>query len=477
MLGGHMNENLEFFDESALELAEMDQTIKMFTESALDLIENMEQAECVRATYFTEAADESEKMAQNKANKNIFKTIAESISKIFSKLASIVSKGKVKAKSVAQAKVIKTVGEKVKEFPDVKIKIQDVWKFSNFADKTIDTYVRKFDKKNISTFEKVVGGKKKAIEQLTSNLNELASAMKSPANKKFTISGGKVNAKSVAKAAAILVGGEAILRKTTTKISGGSGSTEELDNTPKIPMHGRRIATTELGYKAKNDTGRASKLNKTKSTELSGSTFTFGPTGGTFTNIARITITLAAIATVFSGCPKTIGTETVTLKELYKRLTELEPSKFPSIIAGDAKTVNSYMQRSETMMEFAKTSDGSKGAVKYSQEISALLSAYTNFHQSLIDFYLNIITSVLKAGGVSSSKKIYTAESVQDDQYDDECSYTTESEDGAEHYEYNDDDNVEIENKDDYTESQVYNETDFMDLDSFIESSLTDMEC
>ena len=119
------------------------------------------------------------------------------------------------------------------------------------------------------------------------------------------------------------------------------------------------------------------------------------------------------------------------------------------------------MQQSTTLSAFVASADGSKGATAYANKVSSLLSAYTNFHQSLIDFYLSIIVSILKAGGVTSSKKIYKPT---------EMVKTESTEESTEHLESeNDNENVE-----DYAES-VDDMDDYMDLDSFVENELTDM--
>lgn len=104
---------------------------------------------------------------------------------------------------------------------------------------------------------------------------------------------------------------------------------------------------------------------------------------------------IIALAAVLTQCPKSIGTEKVSSKELYNRLTSLKPGDFPNSVASTSSQVNNYMKRTETLVSFDKIA-GSQGAVKYARDMSALLTAYTNFHQSLIDYYIDILLKVTK---------------------------------------------------------------------------------
>lgn len=557
-----MDDIMEFADESVIELAEMNQAIEMFTESALNLIDNMEQSEYVRAAYFTEAAADDEDAAHNKANKNILAKICESIAKIFSKLAALVSKGKTKVKSGTQSVAMGRIAKQLKDFPDVKVTIQDVWSFNQFADKTIDTYIKKFNKGNITMFWKTVKGDK-AIVNLTKSMNLLATQMRSPSNKKFVVKGPGISGKSVAAALGAAAAGataadygknykknynqnyakhtmvngdayldgddytalpyptEIALRRQSMKgvatkpllntavdIKGASGVAMSKAKSTVAKIAGdAKAAPNKIGGAAKAGWDKAKtipgKIPGAPKAALNKSKAAFTKLEFDFTQHKDQVITAAVItalvtaAVVFTSCPKKIGTEKVSIKELYKRLTSLAPEKFPSMVADTAKKVNTYMQKSDTLLEFSKTLDGSKGAIRYSQEISNLLAAYTAFHQGLIDFYLNIITSVLKAGGVTNSKKIYTAESVDDvdsedhDEYEesyDESYDDTDYEESYDDVDYDDSDDEtdysesedhddNSDDEDDYTESEMYTNDDFTDLDSFIEANMSDMSC
>ena len=569
-----MDDIMEFADESVIELAEMNQAIEMFTESALNLIDNMEQSEYVRAAYFTEAAADDEDAAHNKANKNILAKICESIAKIFSKLAALVSKGKTKVKSGTQSVAMGRIAKQLKDFPDVKVTIQDVWSFNQFADKTIDTYIKKFNKGNITMFWKTVKGDK-AIVNLTKSMNLLATQMRSPSNKKFVVKGPGISGKSVAAALGTAAAATGAVKggktykgyynqslanekainaanynlynksqhgldtetisakvypvsnemKRRAAVNAGKSTLDAVKNGIPTAINDVKQAPGKAANAAKNAGQKALAAGKSIPGKITGAPkaiangikgapkkITHAPSTAAnafkklefdFTQhkdqviTATVITALVTAAVVFTSCPKKIGTEKVSIKELYKRLTSLAPEKFPSMVADTAKKVNTYMQKSDTLLEFSKTLDGSKGAVRYSQEISNLLAAYTAFHQGLIDFYLNIITSVLKAGGVTNSKKIYTAESVDDvdsedyDEYEesyDESYDDTDYEESYDDVDYDDSDDEtdysesedyddNSDDEDDYTESEMYTNDDFTDLDSFIEANMSDMSC
>ena len=108
---------------------------------------------------------------------------------------------------------------------------------------------------------------------------------------------------------------------------------------------------------------------------------------------------LLAIAKVFTKCPRKIGTETITLQELYQRLVALAPQKFASTIKADLQNASMYLTRTDCL---ALTNGGSNSAVDYSRKISHLLTSYARFHQAMIDFYLSIVVNIVTGDKVSS---------------------------------------------------------------------------
>lgn len=300
----------EFSNEVVEELIDANVAIDAYVESTINIINLMETNESIRRNYFTNADEESEEFAKENSNKNIFTNIKNAIKTIFNKIISIFTRGKTAIKGNVQNNNLKKLAEAVKVYGDVKIEILDVWSFSNFADKTIDSFTEEFDNKNIEILNRA-RGKNKAINVLIENLNNIVC--------------------------------------------------------------------------------------------------------GTTAN--RIIIALAPISILFSDCPKNIGIESISIKDLYNRLVLLKPDKFPSIIASKTNDVNTYMQREETLKYFSESINGNNGAVIHARDMSALLSAYTNFHQSMIDYYLSIIRIVVKSGGYVGKK--LTNESVSyDETYD-----------------------------------------------------------
>lgn len=460
----------EYADSSVQELVQTANLIEIYAENAMNLIDDMEANEAFRNSYFTEATAEAEDAAKEAANKNIFAKIAETISKIFSKLAAVLSKGKTAAKAAKQSSDLKKIGPAVQKFPAVKIKLQDVWSYNKFVEDMIDKHIKKFDKKTtLGLFGKTFGTGK-AIDALTKNMALMASEMRTPSNKQFTIHGkgastGRKVAGAVGRAGVAAAVGGAIGKPVIFH-----------DNPTGLTDVGKEIGAAIMGAnqtvgRAAAKTVRAARDVVVATPWLQNALVYIGAGGplavGTAAAIAGA-FGIAAIARLFSNCPKKIGTEQVTIQELYKRVSTLNPAKFPSEVAATAATANKYMQQTTTLNAFVQSADGSKGATAYAQKVSSLLSAYTQFHQALIDFYLSIIVSILKAGGVQSSKKIYKpTEMVKSESAETE----TTDENVEENAESDDDFTSDV---DDYEES-VDDMSDYMDLETFVENGLTDM--
>lgn len=444
----------EYADSSVQELVQTANLIEIYAENTMTLIDDMESAEAFRNSYFTEATEEAENAASNAANKNIFAKIAESISKIFSKLASILSKGKTVAKAAKQNSDLKKIGSAVQNFPAVKLKIQDVWSYNKFVEDTMDKHIKKFDKKTtLNLFNRTLG-EGKAIDVLTKNMMQMASEMRVPSNRKFVIGGPGI--KKLVGGAGVIAGGTGALSKVLAK-----KSTIPLGMPINLKTAGFDMPlVSDAANKALSGAAVANASHLSLNAILTGATAVIGAHGPLIAGTAVVLAGLVILAKVFGACPKKIGTEQVTIQELYKRISSLDPEKFPSNVAATAATVNKYMQQASTLNTFVNSTDGSKGATAYASKVSSLLTAYTQFHQALIDFYLSIIISILKEGGVQSSKKIYKpTEMVKSES-------TTDSSDN----EYNEFE-PDIENY----EECVDDMTNYMDLESFIENDLSDM--
>ena len=458
----------EYADSSVQELVQTANLIEIYAENAMNLIDGMEANEAFRNSYFTEATAEAEDAAKEAANKNIFAKIAETISKIFSKLAAVLSKGKTAAKAAKQSSDLKKIGPAVQKFPAVKIKLQDVWSYNKFVEDTIDKHIKKFDKKStLGLFGKTFGTGK-AIDALTKNLSLMASEMRTPSNKQFTIHGKGVGA---GKKVGLAAGAAGLAVTTFNSVLPGETGITTFNNTGKAIVKGITKANSHAGT-AVMKAGKAARDFVVGVPWLNNALILVGSNAPLATGTAAViagAFGIALLARVFTGCPKKIGTEQVTLQELYKRVSTLNPDKFPSEVANTAATVNKYMQQATTLNAFVQSSDGSKGATAYAQKVSALLSAYTQYHQALIDFYLSIIVSILKAGGVQSSKKIYKpTEMVKSESAETE---ETTDENVEENAESDDEFTFDV---DDYEES-VDDMSDYMDLETFVENGLTDM--
>lgn len=465
----------EYADSSVIELVQTSNLINTYVESVMDVIDKMEENEAIRSSYFTEATEEAEKAAETTANKGVISTIADAISKIFSRIATIFSKGKVSVKGAAQEKTVKSLEDKVNECPAVQITVQNVWEYNSFVENTIDKYIRKFNKKATMSLFSQKCGQGKAIDGLTANMRAMASQMRAPSNKKFQI-------KKTGAAAKAAKAGKVARRATGAAGAGAVAAATKVG----YGVMGKNLVLGAAGKTAAIPVGNTAAT--TIAHVLSAISITVGPAGPLLA-AAGITVaggfTLAAIHAIWSKCPTHISQEKVTIQELYKRLTSLDAGKFPSKLTSETAAVNKYVQQADTLKAFIDgNEEGSKGATRYAQKIADLMNAYAEFHQALIDFYLSIIIGVIKEGAKMTGKKAYvpkeminsskqetTEESVEDDEYEDDDVVEESIEDDIDDFDYDQDVDSDI---NDYAES-VDDMENYMNLDDFVANELSDL--
>lgn len=371
--------------EYDMELQNTLKSIDMYTESVMSLLDKMESMQCNFDTIVKEDAD----------GNGVLTKIKASISKIFTAMINTIQKGKIATTSNIQASKLTKLATIVKEFPSVNIKIQDVWSYSKFVDGLIDEHVRKFKRKNtLNLFDKLIGTGR-AIDALIGNLDLMSEQMRNPKNKQFTVKGrgGKLTVGSkVSTGAKIAVGGTVIGAAKVATTPGVSNVVNGVATASKYLGNGTGILSGPVGQAARE-------------------VMVFvGANGPLVMNAALIiggAVGLLAIAKVFTKCPRKIGTETITLQELYQRLVALAPQKFASTIKADLQNASMYLTRTDCLQEFALTNGGSNSAVDYSRKISHLLTSYARFHQAMIDFYLSIVVNIV-TGDKVSSLGIYT---------------------------------------------------------------------
>ena len=366
--------------EYDMELQNTLKSVDMYTESVMSLLDKMESIQCNFDTIVKEDAD----------GNGVLTKIKASISKIFTAMINTIQKGKIATTSNIQASKLTKLATTVKEFPSVNIKIQDVWSYSKFVDGLIDEHVRKFKRKNtLNLFDKLIGTGR-AIDALIGNLDLMSEQMRNPKNKQFTVKGrgGKLTVGSkVSTGAKIAVGGTVIGAAKVATTPGVSNIVNGVATASKYLGNGTDILSGPVGQAARE-------------------VMVFvGANGPLVMNAALIiggSVGLLAIAKVFTKCPRKIGTETITLQELYQRLVALAPQKFASTIKADLQNASMYLTRTDCLEEFALTNGGSNSAVDYSRKISHLLTSYARFHQAMIDFYLSIVVNIVTGDKVSS---------------------------------------------------------------------------
>lgn len=476
-----------YADSSVVELVQTSNLIEMYAEGVIDYIDKLEENEAIRSAYFTEATEEAEEAAGKEANKGIISSIASSIANIFSKIATIFSKGKVSVKGGIQDKNVKSLAEKVSECPAVPITLQNVWEYNSFVEDTIDKHIRKLQKKTTMSLFSTKCGEGSAIDGLAHNMRAIAAQMRTPSNRKFEIqkTGAAKKATRAAKVAKRTVG-------AGTAAVGAAAAAGKISVAAKATGLAVGVGTkaATIGMSG----GAAASAAATLTEVLSGITVAVG-TAGPLVAAAGIVVaggfTLAAIHAIWSKCPTKISMERVTIQELYKRLTSLDAGRFPATLTSDTDNINKYFQQADTLNAFANSADsGKKGAVRYAQKIADLMNAYAEYHQALIDFYLSVIVNIIKEGAKMTGKKAYVPKDmvVSKNETKEESVETAEIEDSTEtdtvvESSTNDENETDSTGEDEfgndisqYTES-VDDMENYMDLDDFVAYELRTLEC
>lgn len=346
-------------------------SIDEYVESVINYIDTVQDSLVTEGT-----ADKPE------TDKSIFDKIITSIKNMFQKVATTFQKGKVVVHGTVQQDKLNKIASAVKEAPDIELKLQDVWKYSSFVDDLVEERIRNFKRKEtLGLFSKVVG-EGRAIDVLIRNLDLMTTQMKEPSNKQFYTKG-----------------------RSPKPTNGIKRTTKELPKAAKI-VGG--LAVAKVAAKPAKEILFTSAPTKAIKKII----IAVGLKGPLLTNAAFIiggAAGLVALSRLFSNCPRKIGTENISLKDLYGRLVSLAPDKFPGIVKADLENAAMYMTRVENLKQFAVVNDSSRDSstVDYARKIAKLLGSYAKFHQALIDFYLSIVVSALGEAKAISTDTIY----------------------------------------------------------------------
>ena len=344
---------------------------------------------------------------------DILGKIKEKIELIFQKIASLFAKGNMSLKSREQQNAINTIAKEIKRMPIITIKIPNVWEFSDTMDKLIKERVEKFDRKNSLEFFLRNHGERKAIDNLIKCLDGMTSQLHDPSNKAFytktnvfrKIGGvafgtlGAVETGAVGMASVAIANGDV---KREIERRGAEEAKKALSKpftTFRATVNGKEVSMNNVEYSA-------AVLKATK--EMSVFVGKYGPLLAAGAGAAALILLLATVYILKAGFKKKIEAETVTTVEILKRIEQMAPAKFPSMLSTTSNKVKDYMKNVKNLEAFANNNtDGTIGmnAVTYSQKISKLLISYGNFHQAMIDYYMSILSSIIARGmGVNKSK-------------------------------------------------------------------------
>lgn len=320
---------------------------------------------------------ESDSNTESKPDEKISKKISRAVSTVFKKLSELLTKGKVKAKAKSQVDIIRELGVEINQVSDFKIKIQDVWSFCKFANSTINKYLKYPNEKTVEIMLKERKDKK-AIKLLTENLNKLASEMRHPKSKEFVIKSGK--------------------KITAEKVRGVIVANAIVYGTQKYINRESSKPIKHTNYDIENEIENMGPEIVRRDSTVTESTITMN----------MITVNLLLLTEFFKDAPKKLDNEDVTIGELYRRLLELKPDASISSLNDVSKNMNIFINKKTSDIDKSECFKDGNQAVQFSKEISALLTAYANFYESLVDFYIAIISSAIKsANRIYKPKKAY----------------------------------------------------------------------
>lgn len=379
---------------------ETSKAVSIYAESSLAVIRSMEKLESIDSFMISESTSDNKKS-------DIASKIYDTIKNIFKKLSQLLTKGKTQTKAQTQKKAIESIKDDVDPVSKTKVKIQDVWSYYKFASSTIDQFIAH---PNSRTFKVMLKKKKEkiAIDELTYSLHMISKEMKTPSVRQFKISefnyntavngliATKYGTKLAIKAntAANTQIQNAIANKYRKRMSKlGERSYETYDPETDELYFDKESLKQDIKDESKKYVNNAKKQDERHSIIY---------------KCINLAVYIEIAASFFAAAPKRSGVETITVGELQKRLESLNAEKLPAKVDSIGNSMSTFLTRSEALKEFADNS----ASVKFAEKVSKLLSAYTEFYQSMIDFYYSIIKSVIRAGGVNNSKRIYSPDMI-----------------------------------------------------------------
>lgn len=362
-----------FYQETDTEDIIFEATLDMYVESAISLIESMENVAMMRAAYFTEASEKSEKETSEKIDADIVKNIQESIDKIFGYTVQDIQGGVIPKKLTEQAATIKEIGNGIKasdrngvDLSKVKITCPNIWKYYEFVEDLVENHIEKFTiDKSLNLFNRVTGTGR-SIDVLIKNLNDMSGELRK--TKVDAVKGMNKQANKIMKKNTI----GAIANRLDKATSATVGVTTLPDDVAEESAHSRGFDTM---------------LATTLITQ--GVLLTIGLTGLAISG-------LASVHRFFKSCPTTIKMEKTTVGEVYTRLKALAPDKFLVHIAKISKEAADAVGSRASIMGFSVSPDGPRGAVMYAGKINKLIKTYAKFYVALVDFYIKALKPVLR---------------------------------------------------------------------------------
>lgn len=343
-----------------------------YVEAVVKSIDALEDSTIARMAFIDDDIEFMEASFNTKSVNEVFSKVKASIKNIFSTEYSPLTSKNVNRKIEEQLESIKKVDEAFKNLESkgvsvkaVKVQIPDLWKYYEFVSDLMKEHVEKFTaKKTLTLFERKVK-EGRAIDVLIKNLEQMSSAIKKTKN---------TDSRKVNKIA-----------KKIDKEPIGSKFRRAYEVSVGIPVRRMNTHNSTLGYTESVDDESIT----LEASSLAGAYF-----GGAVT-IGAIT-SLAILPEYFRTAPVRIAVKAVNLSYVRERLTILAPDKFELYIKHLMLSAASAIDSNSTLEEFAASETGPKDAVIYANKINKLISAYSKFYLSLVDFYIKVCLSSLR---------------------------------------------------------------------------------
>lgn len=392
-------------------VAETDMNIREYAESTIQLIDKMDYIDAIESSYFTEAKkSDDENAVDAEKQKSLLEKIKASVTTFFDKLIHLIPNMIKKLRTSSRIKRVDDIGTRLDKMTKagvdlgkIKVSIPNIQTYDSFVMEMITQYAAKFDMKQFNKFLGAVYGPSGKIDKLIKNVNKMTSELSSgeatknninkilkEAYKKYPVYGATHRAtRGAANLADQVRRNNAYFDSQVKKATKGSKNSDitketelKFEFTNDIYNEGIELADI-TGADA--NFAYAGTARGTTGVILGGGIFAFALFGATV---------FSEIKQFFSNAPGKVKTEVITVKALYKRVTDMKLDVLEKRFVNNVNQSRAGILKGMTLEEFAKSDDKHKGLVKAAQKLCELLNAYFKFELAELNYYDRILIEV-----------------------------------------------------------------------------------